>query len=91
MNAEQLKAAINLLGGVDYVFSLTYDNAGRVFFNSERPFTMDMIQGEFIAIEEVSMEGIITVGLKPIEVVQTIVGVKDPQDRDRIDMHYYKS
>lgn len=91
MNAELLKEAVALLGGVDNVFSFTYDNAGRVFFNSERPFSLDMIEGEFLKMTGASMEGLPVIELKPIETIQTIVGVEKPEDRDVIDMHYFRS
>lgn len=91
MDSVALKEAITKLGGPEYVLSFTYDNAGRVMFNSKSPFTMDMIDGEFIRVEELSLESITTVGLKPIETIQTILGVKNPEDRDKIDPHYFRS
>ena len=91
MDAAQLKQAVTLLGGPEYVFNFGYDNASRVFFTPERPFSLDMIQGEFIKMEGISMEGHPVVELKPIENIQTIIGVQNPEHRGMIDKHYFRS
>lgn len=91
MDAAQLREAVTLLGGPEYVFAFGYDNAGRVFFTSQRPFALDMIQGEFLKMPGVSMEGHPVVEVKPIETIQSITGVTNPEDRDKIDRQYYRS
>lgn len=91
MDATQLKAAVTLLGGPEKVFMLGYDNASRIFFTKERPFSLDMISGEFIKTEGLSMERLPVVELKPIECIQTIIGVTDSEHKDKIDMHYFRS
>ena len=91
MDAAQLRNAVDLLGGADHVFAFGYDNAGRVFFDSKRPFSLDMIQGEFLKMTTEALDGQTVTELKPIETIQSIVGVQDPKERDEIDKHYFRS
>ena len=91
MDAAQLREAIRILGGDDYIFGFAFDNVGRMFFTSKRPFSSDMIEGEFIKSTAESIDGQTVIELKPIEVIQGIIGVTDPEDRDKIDKQYFRS
>lgn len=92
MNAEMLRSAVAILGGPEFVFGFGFDNTGRVFFSTETPFSFDMIQGEFLVLQEEALQdNIKTISLKPIETIQTIIGVNKSDDKDIIDKHYYRS
>lgn len=91
MNAEQLREAVRILGGEEYVFGFAFDNIGRIFFTKERPFSFDMVDGEFFKTITQSIDGHNVIELKPLEVIQGIIGVEDPSDRDEIDKHYFRS
>lgn len=91
MDALELRQAVDILGGEDKVFGFIYDNAGRTIFDSTKPFSLSMIEGEFLKTSAVSLEGIEFVELKPIENIQSIIGVKDSKDRDLMDKHYFRA
>lgn len=90
MDSNMLKQAISLAGGPEYIVGFIYDNTGRTLFIDE-DFDMSMIQGEFLVIPEEDISGIEVLAMKPIETVQTIMSVKNLEDKKRIDKHYFRN
>ena len=90
MDSNMLKQAISLAGGPQYVVGFVYDNTGRTLFIDE-DFKMDMIKGEFLVIPEEDISGIEVLAYKPIETVQTIITIKNLEDKGKIDKHYFRN
>lgn len=90
MDSNMLKQAINLAGGPQYIIGFVYDNAGRTLFIDE-DFRMDMIKDEFLVIPEEDISGIEVLAYKPIETIQTVISIKNLEDKKRIDKHYFRN